>query len=138
MGTGGQSTSGMLETMVSISPLSKQYQVIASPNCSGEQADRCQRVLSNGDCRTISTENAWKWGLQDHQHRECLKISPHAILPAIGFHRPPESNHHSYRRSFQWAVCLTLLYSRETFKSESKYLLMALDIAKKEHGSISI
>ena len=78
-----------------------------------------------------------QWGLQDHQHRECLKISLRPILPAIGFHHHHESNHYSHRRSFQWAIRLTSLHPREAIESESKHSPMALDMAKKEHGSTS-
>ena len=124
MRTARPSTSEMLEPMGSISPSSKQYQVMASPNFSGEQADSVSAGVE-------------QWGLQDYQHQECFRISPHNILPAIGFYRPPLSNQHSHRRSFRWAIRLTSLHLREAIKSEPESEPMAFDMAKKEHGFTS-
>ena len=67
----------MLGTMDPFSQSLKRYQVLVSPNFGGEHADSVPA-------------SAKQWELQDHQHRMCLKISPHPILPAIRCHCPPE------------------------------------------------
>ena len=90
--------------MDSISPSSIRSQVMATPNFGGEQAASVAASVE-------------QWALEDHQHQECLKTSPHPILPAIGLRHPPKFNHHSHRRSFRCAIDLALLYLRESINA---------------------